>query len=297
MKHSLFSFMALSVIAIFCFEHVSYGQGSPNITLLAHVNDYAAVGYNDCWGYIAPDGREYALLGVNSGTSIVDITHANNPVEIAFFASPVSKWKDIKTYHHYAYAVNETGGGMQIFDLSGLPNSATELAPYTGFEQMHNLYIDEEAAMLYANPGKASEPCHAISLADPENPVLVSTFGVHNHDSYARDGIVYLSEGTNGSFSVYDLRTPSNPVLLSRFFIPNAGYVHNAWLSDDSNFLMTTEETSGKTVKLWDIRNLENIGLTDTYLGPNGLAHNTHIKGDYAYLSHYSGGLRVVNIR
>jgi len=30
--------------------------------------------YNDCWGYTAPDGREYALLGVRTGTSIVDIT-------------------------------------------------------------------------------------------------------------------------------------------------------------------------------------------------------------------------------
>jgi choice-of-anchor B domain-containing protein len=296
MKRLLFSFLALNFIVIFGLQCVVHGQESSNVTLLARMNDHATAGYNECWGYIAPDGREYALLGVNNGMSVIDITDTNNPVEVAFFASQVSRWKDIKTYRHYAYAVNETGGGLQIFDLSGLPNSATELSPYTGFEKMHNLYIDEENAMLYANPGKASEPCQAISLANPEIPVLRSTFGVHNHDAFARDGIVYLSEGRNGSFSIFDLRTPSNPVLLSRFFIPNGGYVHNAWLTDDSNFLMTTEETSGKTVKLWDIRNLENIELTDTYLGPNGLAHNTHIKGDYAYLSHYDGGLRIVNI-
>ncbi|RMH78543.1 MAG: hypothetical protein D6681_19995, partial [Calditrichaeota bacterium] len=61
-------------------------------------------------------------------------------------------------------------------------------------------------------------------------------------------------------------------------------------------YLMTTEETPGKTVKFWDIQNFGNISLMDTYLGPNGLAHNAHLKGDYAYISHYASGLRIVNI-
>jgi hypothetical protein len=59
---------------------------------------------------------------------------------------------------------------------------------------------------------------------------------------------------------------------------------------------MTTEETTNRTVKLWDIRDLNNITLTGQYLAANNLAHNTHIKGDLAIISHYSYGVAVVDI-
>ena len=267
---------------------------SQQLQLLAHVNAYSSAGYNDCWGYIAPDGREYALLGVQTGTSIVDITDPANVNEVDFFTSATSLWKDIKTYQHYAYAVTDLSGiGLQIFDLSNLPNSVTELPTYTGFSTSHNIYIDVENAMLYAQGGGA---VRAISLADPENPVQLSTFGIECHDIYARNNIVYVSEGFSGSIGVYDLSTPTNPTFVARINVPSSGYVHNAWLSDDGNFLMSTEETTGKTVKYWDIHNLGNATITDTYLGGSSLAHNTHIKGDYAYISHYESGLKVVDI-
>lgn len=271
-------------------------QGSPNVTLLKHIDDHHSAGYNDCWGYTAPDGQEYALLGVQSGTSIIDITDAANASEVTFIPSTFSLWKDIKTYQHYAYAVNENGMGLQIIDLSNLPASATLVATFTGFTSMHNIFIDENSGILYASPGSGSSPAIAYSLANPVAPVQLSTFGIHNHDAYARNNTIYLSEGWDGSFSIYDLTTPAAPSLLARFNIPSPGYVHNAWLTEDGNHLMTTEETNGKTVKMWNIQNLGNITLESEYLGPNGIAHNTHIKGNYAYLSHYQSGLRIVDV-
>lgn len=269
-----------------------YGQGSPNVVLLDQLDDYA-IGYNDCWGYTAPDSREYALLGVINGTSIIDITNAGSATEITFIPSPSSTWKDIKTYQNYAYVVTESSGGMQIIDLSNLPSSATLVSTYTGFSTSHNIYIDEANAMLYA---EGSGSIRAISLADPENPVELSTFGISSHDIYARDNIVYVSEGSNGSIGIFDLSNPASPTMISRFQIPNAGFVHNAWLTDDGNYLMTTEETTNKTVKLFDIQDLNNVFIIDEYLGPSNLAHNTHIKGDFAYLSHYADGLRILDI-
>jgi len=269
-----------------------YGQGSPNVVLLDQLDDYA-IGYNDCWGYTAPDSREYALLGVINGTSIIDITNAGSATEITFIPSPSSTWKDIKTYQNYAYVVTESSGGMQIIDLSNLPSSATLVSTYTGFSTSHNIYIDEPNAMLYA---EGSGSIRAISLADPENPVELSTFGISSHDIYARDNIVYVSEGSNGSIGIFDLSNPASPTMISRFQIPNAGFVHNAWLTDDGNYLMTTEETTNKTVKLFDIQDLNNVFIADEYLGPSNLAHNTHIKGNYAYISHYADGLKIVDI-
>lgn len=268
---------------------------SKNVTLLAHVNEYASTGYNDIWGYTAPDGREYALLGVKNGTSIIDITDTDNPVEIVFIASTHSQWQDIKTYQSYAYAVNESGGGVHIIDLSALPNSATLVATYTGFSTSHNLFIDEGNAIMYA-AGSASNPVRVLSLADPENPVEIATFGVECHDIYVQSNRAYISEGNQGSIGIYDVTSPSAPILLEQIHFPLAGYVHNAWLTEDGNYVMSTEETRGKTVKLWDIRDLGNISISDEYLGRNNLAHNGHIKGNYAYISHYESGLRIVDL-
>jgi len=271
------------------------GQTSQNVTFLGNFNGYASTGYNDCWGYTSPDGREYALLGVLNGTSVVDITDAPTFMEIGFIPSNLSTWKDIKTYRNYAYVVTEASSGLQVIDLSFLPDSVHLVTTYTGFTSSHNINIDTANAMLYAE-GSGAQPVIAISLADPINPVQVSSFGISCHDVYARDNIVYTSDGNNGSVSVYDLSVPSTPVLVKRFNVPNPGYVHNAWPSDDNRYLMTTEETAGKTVKLWDISDINNPTITDEYLASPGIAHNTHVKGNFAYISHYVDGLRIVDI-
>jgi len=275
---------------------VAFGQGSPSVQLLAHVNSYPSAGYNDCWGYTAPNGREYALLGVQTGTSIVDITNAPAVAEVAFFPSSTSLWKDIKTYRHYAYVVNESGGGMQIIDLSYLPDSARLVGTYAGFSTSHNIYIDTANAILYAEGTSGSQSVRVISLANPLQPVQLSTFGIECHDILARNNIAYVSEGSSGSIGIYDVNNPSLPSLLGRFLIPNHGYVHNCWLSEDGNYLMTTEETNGKSVKYWDVHNLDSVRMTDEYFASPFLAHNAHIKGDFAYIAYYRDGLRIVDV-
>lgn len=288
-------FVRMMLAGIILSPSAGLGQVSSNVQLLAHMNNYPSIGYNDCWGYTAPDGREYALLGVQNGTSIVDITNTPAVTEIGFIPGALSLWKDIKTYRHYAYVVNESGGGMQIIDLSGLPDSVRLAATYTGFTTSHNISIDTANAMLYAE-GNSSQPVRAISLANPLSPVQVSFFGIPSHDIYGYNNIAYVSEGGNGSIGIYNLANPASPVLLKRFTIPQFGYVHNAWASGDGRYLMTTEETNGRSVKLWDISNLDSIRMTSQYLASPFLAHNTHIKGSYAYISYYTDGLRIVDL-
>ncbi len=283
-----------TLLLVFLFVS-SYAQsGSPNVPLLANFDNYHSTGYNDCWGYTAPDGKEYALLGILNGTSIIDISDPTNLNEITFIPGPNSTWKDIKTYQHYAYVVNETSGGMQIIDLSNLPGSAPLVSTYTGFSASHNIFIDEISGILYAQG--SSNPVRVISLADPINPIQLTSIGVECHDVFALNNILYVSEGNNGSIGIFDVSTPATPTLLQQLFIPSAGYVHNAWTTEDGNFLWTTEETGGKTNKLWDISDLNNISLTDEILAPDGLAHNAHIKGNYSYVSHYGDGLRIYDI-
>ncbi len=71
----------VSFIVLFCIGHII---AQNNVTLLGHLNQYPSAGYNDIWGYADGSGNEYALLGVQTGTSIINITNPSNPVEIAF---------------------------------------------------------------------------------------------------------------------------------------------------------------------------------------------------------------------
>ncbi|MGH2570128.1 MAG: hypothetical protein ACRDGR_02805, partial [bacterium] len=69
---------------------------SSNVILKSNLDQYS--GYNDCWGYTAPNGDEYALLGTNTGLSVVNIVDPENPYETGFFAGSGSLWREIKTF-------------------------------------------------------------------------------------------------------------------------------------------------------------------------------------------------------
>lgn len=279
------------------FVLASFVQASVKLPSLGNFNDYKAAKYSGCWGYTAPDGREYALLGVRTGTSIVDITDAPQLKEIAFIPSVKNTWKEIKTYKNYAYVTTEGDQGLQIIDLSDLPRSAQLAVTSKVFKSAHNLYVDDEAGVLYATGGEA-ESVRIFSLADPLKPIQTAMMDSPNyvHDIFVRKGRAYLSEMFIGSFAIFEVSNISDPKLVKRQKVPNAGLVHNAWLTHDDRYLMTTEETSGKTVKFWDLENLNDIKMVSEYLGPSKLAHNTHIKGNFAYISHYGSELRIVDV-
>ena len=82
-------------------EERSLGFTSENIQLKSWLPlnelDGADSG-NDCWGYVSPSGREYALMGTSSGTVIVEITNPGNAQVVASLDGPNSLWRDIKTY-------------------------------------------------------------------------------------------------------------------------------------------------------------------------------------------------------
>ncbi|MDP6879003.1 MAG: choice-of-anchor B family protein, partial [Candidatus Marinimicrobia bacterium] len=160
----------------------------------------------------------------------------------------------------------------------------------------HNLSIDTATGYAYILK-QDYLGFRVVNLEDPENPedILSFTFGYLN-DLYARNDTVYVCEYFAGSFSIFDFSDKNNPELLARVDVPNSGYIHNIWPTDDGSHVMTTEETVDQTVKMWNIEDMENIQLVGEYLGSNRYAHNTHIMGEFAYLSHYSAGVTVVDI-
>ena len=266
-------------------------------------SDGDTTGGSDVWGYTAPDGEEYALMGVMDGIAIVRVSDMEvidivpGPTEGFYYYN-----RDIKTYSHYAYAVARMSGtnqGLMIIDLSPLPDSVRFVGSYiNGSDTLsHNLSIDTATGYAYIVK-QGDTGFRVVNLADPENPEDVITVSVplSLNDVYARNDTVYVGEYFSGSFSIFDLSDKENPQLLARVDVPNPGIVHNIWPTDDGTHIMTTEETAGKTVKMWNIEDMENIELVGEYLGVNSLAHNTHIMGDFAYISHFTAGVTVVDI-
>ena len=103
----------------------SFSQLANQNTYLLKNIDVAGRSYSALWGYTAPNGREYAIIGYNRGTSYVDITDSANIREVDTISGVNSSWREMKTYSHYAYIVSEgTNSSLQIVDLQNLPDSA-----------------------------------------------------------------------------------------------------------------------------------------------------------------------------
>ena len=300
-------------------------QVSMNMTLLDQWDDlslptHSGLEYNDCWGYTAPDGSEYAILGSAGKIHFIDITDPTDVVEVASFGnlnangtSSLSIWRDFKTYGTYAYAVADQGStneGLIVFDLSGLPTTVSKVHQSTAsFNRAHNVFIDEAKAKMYI-PGSNTHGNGLIifDLTNPELPVEIASpnmNGGYSHDVYVRNDTAYCFHGTSDMF-VYDMAIPTAPVELgSLTTYSNSGYNHSGWLTEDSQHLIFCDESSGRKVKVADLSDLTDITAPstshffanlDNQSTLSNIAHNPFVKGDYVYVAYYREGVQVWNI-
>ena len=253
---------------------------------------------NDIWGYADATGNEYALVGLVNGVSIVDVTDPENPVDLFFIEGIRSTWRDLKTIPEgYAYVVNESGDGLMIIDLNKLPNDISYTLDETHFSTAHNIYIDEYN-VAYCVGTDTIQGYIALDLKDPLKPVKIGEYGNYCHDIYVRNNIAYTSEVYNGRFAILDIRKKGDLVTLAaqKTF---SEFTHNAWLSEDGNYLFTTDEVSAGTVGSYQISDLSNPIPLDNFRPIvetfDPIPHNVHVKGNYLYTSHYTEGVIVLN--
>ncbi|MCC7224493.1 MAG: choice-of-anchor B family protein [Chitinophagales bacterium] len=284
----------LSTIAIFA---------QTNMSLIGHLPIADQV--SSLWGYAA-DGREYALVGTEGGTIIVDITDPAAPDPLQYingFPSPL--WREIKIWQHYAYIVSESGGNVQILDLSDLPGLVTTHTWTGGTWQgntltvgkAHTLWIDENG-ILYLNGTDLDAVVMADLNTDPLNPSIVGLYtGGYVHDLYARNDTVWAAEIYNGHFTVLDVSDKANPIVLATQTTPS-NFTHNTWLSDNGQYLFTTDEKTAAYITAYDISDLSDIRETDRYRSsPNSgvIPHNTHVLGNFLVNSYYRDGVTIVD--
>lgn len=279
-----------------------------NIDSVGHVN-YSVLhntGLNDIWGYVDENNNEYALVGAEDGTSIVDVTNPATATEVFWEPGMNSIWRDLKTFGDYAYVTTEALNGLLIIDLSPLPAStALTTSYYTGpsgseWQSAHNLYVDSlgYAYIFGANRGNGGVIILDIAT-DPMNPIEVGVFdNWYVHDGFVLGDTMYLAHISDGIISVVDVSDRANPVLLGTQVTPSS-FAHNIWPSSDGQYVFTTDELPFSYVTSFDVSDPANIIELDKIQSSPGtgtIPHNVHVFGDYIVTSHYTDGVVVHDV-
>ncbi len=279
---------------------------------------------NDVWGWTA-SGREFAIVGGNSGTSFVEITGPVSPDLVGFLPTHTvnSSWRDIKVYANHAFIVSEAGGhGMQVFDLTQLlgvaaaPVTFAETALYNEFGGAHNIAINEDTAFAYAvgTTTCGNGGLHMIDIIDPVVPTFAGCFSA---DGYTHDAQCVTYDGTDVTYqgreicfasnentlTIVDVTDKGNPVQIARQGYNGRGYTHQAWLSEDHETLFLDDELDernfghGTRTRVWDVSLLSSPAVIDTFTNTTAaIDHNLYVKGDAIYQANYRAGLSVLHI-
>ncbi len=309
-------FTTLLLVSLLC-TCVS-AQSAFNTTLRDHLN-YNPVGQaaqannslNDVWGYVAPDGTEYALVGLRNRVSIVSLADPDNIVEVANVPGDYSIWRDIKTYGQFAYVVADQGtsdDGILAIDLSNLPTSVSSVSYNTGntsgadLTRAHNIFIDETTGLAYvagSNVNSGGMVIYDIATT-PGVPTFVSFApNVYAHDVYVQGGVMYASEIYIGKITLYDVDDPNNITQMGTQSTPYT-FTHNAWSSADGSVVFTTDEKGNASTAAYDVSDPNDITLLDEFrparsVGTNTVPHNVHVWDDYLIISHYTDGVEIVD--
>ncbi|MBK8983201.1 MAG: choice-of-anchor B family protein [Ignavibacteria bacterium] len=272
-----------------------------NTYLIANMNIHPS--YSGLWGYVDNEGREYAVLGCSNGTSVVNVTDSSNVYEVGFIPGPVSGWREVKVYSHYAYVVSEgTNSRLQIIDLQYLPDSINlaRTWSYSGYTYTHA--ISQSGPYLYLSGGNAS-PNGGVQIVDVTDPVNPVRRGYNSeryvHDCRIRNDTIWTCNILNQRVSIINSGDKDNPHEI-RNFLTLQGFPHNCAITDDRKYLFVTHENEDPGVlEIYNIEDLEDITYVRSWQ-PTGITtsvtHNVEIYGSYAIVAHYTSGVRIIDI-
>jgi choice-of-anchor B domain-containing protein len=294
------------LLCIFAINAVAYAQ--TNITFVGRLDYQALHGANlsNLWGYTDETGVEYAIVGAENGVSVVSLSDPSNPTEIFFEPGTNSMWREVKTFGDYAYITTEETDGMMIIDLSPLPGSTTLPvnyffgAPGNQFQTAHSLFIDENGILYLhgSDIGNGGVIFYDLNTS-ATNPDEVGTFDdYYIHDSYARGDTLYAGHILDGFFTIVDVSDKMNPVILGSQNTPH-NFTHNTWLSDNGQFLFTTDEVSGAFIGAYDVSDPTDIIEVDRIQhdpGTGVIPHNTYYLNGYVITSYYRNGVTIHDV-
>jgi choice-of-anchor B domain-containing protein len=268
-----------------------------NVTKLAKLDQHYQ--YSNIWGWSAPDGREYAIMGENSGTCIINATDPLNPYEVAYFPGTACLWREIKARGQYVYVVNDCAGGVLVIDMADPehPVIANEFG-MSFFQHAHTVQIDMQTGKLYADGTAQGMVIYDLAV-DPVNPPYVTKWkgqglsGVNGyvHDIYIKDGVAHAGLIYDGLYVLLDVSNlPAISVLGSK--LSGQEFTHSTWTTEDGKYSIVADEKGGpRNLEMWDVSDpTAPKTVADLSQGPNTVGHNPYIRGNVAHVSYYKRG-------
>lgn len=138
----------------------------------------------------------------------------------------------------------------------------------------------------YAILIKENEPAQVIDLADPTNPLTVSTIhigpqqnGGGAHNAFVQDNYLYtLGDHGTGGLTIYDLTDPTSPIIVGQF---QQRYYHDIQVRDDIGYAAAI---GGEGVDILDLSDKTQPVLINNFNYPGSGAHNCWTTEDGKYL-------------
>lgn len=304
-----FSLVLLSIMA--------FAQEDFNMTLESKVilNEDGS----DIWGYVDGNGIEYAVMGGRSNTYIWSLEDFRNPIERAVIPGGPSTWRDIKSWDDHLYVTNDgSPDGLLVIDMSKAPNDITYnyIKPEFSVDnnsldtlgRCHNIFIDEHG-FCYLSGCRQEGANKAIIFdlnQDKKNPPIVGIHGgvpngpEYSHDLYVHDNIMYSSEIYAGNITLFDV-TRKDSIIELGDAMTSSNFTHNAWASDDDQYVFTTDERGNGQVDSYDVSDPSNIKRLDEFkpletANRGVIPHNTHYINGYLVTSWYTDGVVITDV-
>jgi len=310
--YKVFSTLIFSLVTLI--SGITFAQlPDYNTHLLKHLNPRPSgfqYKYSACWGYTAPDGREYAIIGCQPGTSFVDITDSANIREVGFVAGSTSEWREMKVYSHYAYIVSEaSNSGVQIVDLQYLPDSVHYVKKFVASGHSSTHSISQSGPYLYLNGANSSFTGNGgiavLDLsADPETPVLRGKWTTqYVHDCRILNDTIWAANVYSGKTTIINAANKNSLTTVRVFqsYPVSTVSTHNCDITRDRKYLLTTNEVDSPPgqLNIWNIQDLTNITFAGQWQPASittSIVHNVEIYGNYAVLAYYTAGIRILDI-
>jgi hypothetical protein len=224
--------------------------------------------YNDVKVVSGEGGARWALMASSEvGVVVVDVADPTAPAIVGHFGTPPSGTGISVSVHTLfvdggkAYLANTSLGGLEVFDLAGLP-TATPLGSFV----LPNL--DTEGGFL--------------------------------HDLYVEGDRAYLAYWNRGMFIV-DVSDPAKIRSIGKFADYGERTSHSVWVTTigDRRIAVHGDEQYGAHVHIVDVTEgsvdfLDDVAEYETR--PEVSVHNVLASGSVAYVTYYQDGLRVLDL-